>query len=236
MTWPSSSQSHMHDCLVFGKMAIPMGYRRETIPPWCMFSTMYVKLRQFAVILLSRSQVWRNLKRPSPSWSLVVHHVSARWGHLYDWSRHKYASFLCTHWTRKQVLAKDGIHVRGISRKGTPREDATFTDYLSADPCNPNEEVMDWHPSFVSENSDLAQAARFISSMPVPFWLSTQTPRSCDGKRVLMVLTSTWHGHGCCGQVLERVRSASVIVSCVPPGPCVKALEVLSLKPPRPVR
>jgi len=67
-----------------------------------------------------------------------------------------------------QVLAKDGIVVRGISRKGTPRADATFTDYLSADPCNPNEEV------------------------------------------------------------LERVRSASVIVSCVPPGPCIRALEALA--------
>jgi NAD(P)-dependent dehydrogenase (short-subunit alcohol dehydrogenase family) len=40
-----------------------------------------------------------------------------------------------------QVLAKDGIAVRGISRKGNPRADATFTDYLSADPTNPNEEV-----------------------------------------------------------------------------------------------
>jgi hypothetical protein len=40
-----------------------------------------------------------------------------------------------------QVLAKDGITVRGISRKGNPRADATFTDYLSADPTNPNEEV-----------------------------------------------------------------------------------------------
>ncbi len=40
-----------------------------------------------------------------------------------------------------QVLAKDGITVRGISRKGNPRADSTFTDYLSADPTNPNEEV-----------------------------------------------------------------------------------------------
>jgi uncharacterized protein YbjT (DUF2867 family) len=40
-----------------------------------------------------------------------------------------------------QVLAKDGITVRGISRKGNPRADASFTDYLSADPTNPNEEV-----------------------------------------------------------------------------------------------
>mmetsp|Transcript_44415 Transcript_44415/g.108536 ORF Transcript_44415/g.108536 Transcript_44415/m.108536 type:complete len:294 (-) Transcript_44415:222-1103(-) len=67
-----------------------------------------------------------------------------------------------------QVLAKDGIHVQGISRKGTPRADATFSDYLSADPCNPNEDV------------------------------------------------------------LKRVRSASVIVACVPPGPCVRALEALA--------
>jgi hypothetical protein len=43
-------------------------------------------------------------------------------------------------WIMK-VLAKDGICVRGISRKGTPRADAKFTDYLSADPTNPNEEV-----------------------------------------------------------------------------------------------
>mmetsp|Transcript_43835 Transcript_43835/g.104186 ORF Transcript_43835/g.104186 Transcript_43835/m.104186 type:complete len:297 (-) Transcript_43835:101-991(-) len=67
-----------------------------------------------------------------------------------------------------QVLAKDGVQVRGISRKGTPRADATFSDYLSADPCNPNEEV------------------------------------------------------------LERVRNASVIIACVPPGPCIKALEALA--------
>lgn len=58
--------------------------------------------------------------------------------------------------------------MRGISRKGTPKPEATFNDYLSADPCNPNEEVI------------------------------------------------------------SRVRSASVIVSCVPPGPCVRALEALA--------
>jgi hypothetical protein len=40
-----------------------------------------------------------------------------------------------------QVLAKSGVTVRGISRKGTPKPEATFSDYLSADPCNPNEEV-----------------------------------------------------------------------------------------------
>jgi len=67
-----------------------------------------------------------------------------------------------------QVLAKSGVTVRGISRKGTPKPEATFSDYLSADPCNPNEEVI------------------------------------------------------------SRVRSASVIVSCVPPGPCVRALEALA--------
>ena len=39
-----------------------------------------------------------------------------------------------------QVLAKDGITVRGISRKGNPRSDARFTDYLSADPTNLNEQ------------------------------------------------------------------------------------------------
>ena len=68
----------------------------------------------------------------------------------------------------RQVLAKSGVTVRGISRKGTPKPEATFSDYLSADPCNPNEEVI------------------------------------------------------------SRVRSASVIVSCVPPGPCVRALEALA--------
>ncbi len=41
-----------------------------------------------------------------------------------------------------QVLAKSGVTVRGISRKGTPKPEATFSDYLSADPCNPNEEVV----------------------------------------------------------------------------------------------
>lgn len=41
-----------------------------------------------------------------------------------------------------QVLAKSGVTVRGISRKGTPKPEATFSDYLSADPCNPNEEVL----------------------------------------------------------------------------------------------
>lgn len=57
--------------------------------------------------------------------------------------------------------------MRGISRKGTPRADATFTDYLSADPCAPNDEVI------------------------------------------------------------ERVKNAQVIIACVPPGPCIKALEVI---------
>eukprot|EP00287_Rhodomonas_sp_CCMP768_P030324 CAMPEP_0202854406 /NCGR_PEP_ID=MMETSP1389-20130828/90985_1 /ASSEMBLY_ACC=CAM_ASM_000865 /TAXON_ID=302021 /ORGANISM="Rhodomonas sp., Strain CCMP768" /LENGTH=296 /DNA_ID=CAMNT_0049532993 /DNA_START=1 /DNA_END=891 /DNA_ORIENTATION=+ len=66
-----------------------------------------------------------------------------------------------------QVLAKAGIQVRGISRKGTPKPEATFTDYLSADPCNPNEEVI------------------------------------------------------------ARVKEANVIISCVPPGPCIRALEAL---------
>ena len=66
------------------------------------------------------------------------------------------------------MLAKSGVTVRGISRKGTPKPEATFSDYLSADPCNPNDEVI------------------------------------------------------------TRVKSASVIVSCVPPGPCVRALEALA--------
>jgi len=46
-----------------------------------------------------------------------------------------------THTSVAQVLAKSGVTVRGISRKGTPQASATFSDYLSADPCNPNEEV-----------------------------------------------------------------------------------------------
>ena len=82
---------------------------------------------------------------------------------------HPAVSFLHSHCQRaRQVLAKSGVTVRGISRKGTPKPEATFSDYLSADPCNPNEEVI------------------------------------------------------------SRVRSASVIVSCVPPGPCVRALEALA--------
>jgi len=43
--------------------------------------------------------------------------------------------------SQSKVLAKSGVTVRGISRKGTPKPEATFSDYLSADPCAPNEEV-----------------------------------------------------------------------------------------------
>ena len=139
-----------------------------------------------------------------------------------------------------QVLAKSGVTVRGISRKGTPKPEATFSDYLSADPCNPNEEVVlrvcassclpcCWKRAFLASPTPPPAIhpacashvlLRFLRLTACTWLCASVCPRARVCVRACVCFA--------CAQVISRVRSASVIVSCVPPGPCVRALEALA--------